>query len=108
VDVVPWRRVYPHSPGGLMASSIVSAIEQAVTDLRARQGGVPVYQLLGGEARKSVRVYANINRGARDRSPEGIARAARHAVEQGYGALKIAPFDGGYWDDASEPENLRR
>jgi galactonate dehydratase len=104
-------KVYAHSPGGLIASSIISATEQAVTDLRAKAAGVPVYQLLGGgavAARKSVRVYANINRGARDRSPEGIARAARHAVEQGYGALKIAPFDGVYWGDSDEPEKLRR
>jgi galactonate dehydratase len=110
-ELLPLLKVYAHSPGGLIASSIISATEQAVTDLRAKAAGVPVYQLLGGSAvaaRKSVRVYANINRGARDRSPEGIARAARHAVEQGYGALKIAPFDGVFWGDSDEPEKLRR
>lgn len=109
--LLPLLQVYAHSPGGLIASSIISATEQAVTDLRARAAGVPVYQLLGGDAvhaRKAVRVYANINRGARDRTPEGIARAACHAVGQGYGALKIAPFDGVYWGDTNEPEKLRR
>ncbi len=110
-ELLPLLKVYAHSPGGLIASSIISATEQAVTDLRAKAAGLPVYRFLGGDAvtaRKSVRVYANINRGARDRSPEGIARAARHAVEQGYGALKIAPFDGVYWGDSNEPEKLRR
>ena len=89
-ELLPLLKVYAHSPGGLIASSIISATEQAVTDLRAKAAGLPIYRFLGGDAvtaRKSVRVYANINRGARDRSPEGIARAARHAVEQGYGAL---------------------
>jgi len=110
-ELLPLLKVYAHSPGGLIASSIISATEQAVTDLRAKAAGVPVYQLLGpggAKPRKAVRVYANINRGARDRSPEGIARAARHAVEQGYGAMKIAPFDGVYWGDSNEPEKLRR
>ena len=107
-EVAPLLRVYPHSPGALVASSVLSALEQALTDLRARQAGVPVHALLGGNARKAVRVYANINRGARDRTPEGIARAACHAVGQGYGALKIAPFDGVYWGDGNEPEKLRR
>lgn len=96
-EIVPLLRVFPHSSGGLIASSVVSAIEQAVTDLRAKQAGAPVYALLGKEARKAVRVYANINRGARDRSPAGIAKAAHNAVVAGFTAVKIAPFDGAYW-----------
>ena len=110
-ELLPLLKVYPHSPGGLIAASIISATEQAVTDLCAKAAGVPVYQWLGGSglrARKAVKVYANINRGARDRSPEGIAGAARHAVNQGYGAIKIAPFDGVFWGDTNEPEKLRR
>ncbi len=98
-DIVPQLRVYAHSPGGLIASSIVSALEQAVTDLRAKQAGVPVHALLGKARRKSVPVYANINRGARDRSPTGIAKAARNAVAAGFGAVKIAPFDGAWFGD---------
>ena len=111
-------KVYPHSPGGLIAASVISATEQAVTDLRAKAAGVPVHELLGGaqrgaEKRRAVRVYANINRGARDRSPEGIARAAKHAVAEGYRAVKIAPFDGVYWgnsggNDAADVEARTR
>ena len=112
IDVMPLLRVYPHSPGALVASSITSAAEQAVTDLRAKLAGVPVHMLLGGKdaqktARKSVRVYANINRGARDRAPDGIARSARNAVDAGYGAVKIAPFDGVYPDHPDAAENKR-
>lgn len=96
-DALPLLEVYPHSPGGLIASSISSAMEQAIVDLRAKLSGVSVHELLGGKAmRKRVRVYANINRGACDRSPDGIAQAARHAVAAGYGAVKIAAFDGVY------------
>ena len=99
-DLVPQLRVYAHSPGGLIASSIVSAVEQAVTDLRAKEAGVPLHMLLGQARRTSVPVYANINRGARDRTPAGIAQAARHAVAAGFGAVKIAPFDGVWFGDA--------
>ncbi len=99
-DLAPQLRVYAHSPGGLIASSIVSAVEQAVTDLRAKEAGVPVHALLGQARRKSVPVYANINRGARDRTPAGIAQAARNAVDAGFGAVKIAPFDGVWFGDA--------
>lgn len=102
-DITPQLRVYAHSSGGLIASSIVSALEQAVTDLRAKQAGVPVHALLGKALRQSVPVYANINRGARDRSPAGIAKSARDAVTAGFTALKIAPFDGVYFDDADQP-----
>ena len=86
--------VYPHSPGGLIASSIASAIEQAIVDVQAQQAGLPVCAFLGTPRRRAVRMYANINRGARDRTPAGIARSAQDAVARGYTALKIAPFDG--------------
>ncbi len=106
--VTPLLRVYPHSPGGLVASSVASATEQAVTDLCAKLAGLPVHKLLSGKAaRKAVPVYANINRGARDRSPAGIALAARNAVAAGYTAVKIAPFDGVYPDHPDTAE-LRR
>ena len=42
-EIAPQLRVYAHSPGGLIASSIVSAVEQAVTDLRAKEAGLPVH-----------------------------------------------------------------
>lgn len=94
--------VFPHSPGGLIASSIASAVEQAVTDLRAKRAGVPLHALLGKPALQAVQVYANINRGARDRTPSGVAHAAREAVKAGFTAIKIAPFDGVYWGDADK------
>jgi galactonate dehydratase len=98
-EVAALLRVFPHSPGGLIASSVASALEQALTDLRAKAAGMPVHAVLGNSHRKAVKVYANINRGARDRSPAGVAKAARDAVTAGFGAVKIAPFDGVYWGD---------
>ena len=46
-----------------------------------------------GRRRQRVRLYANLNRGPRDRSAEGFARAAAAAVEAGFRAVKCTPFD---------------
>lgn len=85
---------YPHSPGGLVAHAVRSAIEQAFCDAMARAAGVPVWQWLGGKQRDRVPVYANINRATVDRTPDGCGRAAAAAVAQGFRGVKIAPFDG--------------
>jgi len=87
-------RIFPNSPGGLIASAIRSGIEQALLDAEARARSLPVHALLGSKRRYRVRMYANINRATVDRTPAGCARAARRAVQDGFTAVKIAPFDG--------------
>ncbi len=93
-EALPRLPVQPNSPGGLVASSVASALEQALTDLGARAAGRALHATLGPALRTSVRAYANINRRTVDRTPAGFAASARDAVAQGYGAVKIAPFDG--------------
>jgi len=92
-------RLIPHAPGGLVAATIVSAFEQALADLAARRAGQPLHLFLGGALRDPVRLYANINRGAHPRSPDGFASAARRAVADGFRALKLAPFEPLVWED---------
>lgn len=78
--------------------TVMRAVEQAFLDALARRAGLPLAALLGGPERQSVPVYANINRGISDRSPEGFAARARQVVTQdSYRAVKIAPFDGLDW-----------
>ena len=71
----------------------MSAVDQALWDIAGKALEVPVWRLLGGRRRERVRLYANLNRGTRDRSVEGFARAARAAVEAGFRAVKCTPFD---------------
>lgn len=85
--------VLPRGPGGLAWSAATSAIEQAITDLIARDRNVPLHCVLGELKREQVPVYANINRATMDRSPDGCADSARTAAQQGFRAVKIAPFD---------------
>jgi galactonate dehydratase len=79
--------------GGRITHTALSAIEQALWDILGQHLGVPIHALFGGALRQEIRLYANINRHVRDRSPEGFARAARAAVAEGFTAIKLAPFD---------------
>jgi galactonate dehydratase len=92
-------RVIPHAPGGLVAATVLSAFDQALADLAAQRAGQPLHLFLGGALRDPVRLYANINRGANPRSPEGFAAAATRAVAQGFRAVKLAPFEPLVWED---------
>ena len=78
------------SAGAIVAAS---AIEHCLWDLIGQTLGVPSYDLFGGRRHDSVRLYANINRSADPRTPEGFAAMARRAVDAGFDAIKLAPFD---------------
>lgn len=77
---------------------VIRAVEQALLDALARKSELSLAAMLGGPERRSIPVYANINRGIADRSPQGFAARAREVVnEERYRAVKIAPFDGLNW-----------
>ena len=80
--------------GGILEATAFSAIEQALWDLVGKAVDAPVHLLTGGSLRDSLPAYANINRATRQRTPEGFAANARAAVEDGFTAIKAAPFDG--------------
>ena len=76
-DIAVLTRVSPHAAAGLIGASVLSAIEQALTDILAQDAGLPVYGWLGNHRRASFPAYANINRATTDRSPAGCAASAR-------------------------------
>ena len=82
---------------GRIGATALSAVDQALWDLAGKALDVPCWMLMGGKRRDRVRVYANLNRGTRDRSPQGFADAARRAVDAGFGAVKSTPFDEVHW-----------
>jgi galactonate dehydratase len=96
-------RLIPHAPGALVTHAVVSALEQALWDIAAQAQGVPLHAALGGALREAVPLYANINRGADPRTPEGFAAAAQRAVAAGFRAVKLAPFEPMVWEDAALP-----
>ena len=96
-----WSELYDHSfwakGGGAIVFAGISAIEQALWDIKGKALGVPVYELLGGRMRDTVPVYANGWYGAAS-TPAELAKAAERPLRDGYKALKCYPlavWDGG-------------
>ncbi len=93
------QRGWQRARSGRSERTVFSAIEQALWDIQGKSLGVPVHQLLGGKVRDRIRAYANINRATNEKDANGRRPAAAFqknaevAVEQGFTAIKMAPFD---------------
>ncbi len=80
---------------GPVLQSAVSAVNMAMWDIKAKAAGVPVYEMLGGKVRDSVRMYANVwFAGAK--TADEFAAAAVKAKNMGITALKWDPFGKAY------------
>ena len=80
---------------GPVLMSAISAVDTAMWDIKGKAAGVPVYEMLGGKVRDSVRMYANgWFSGAK--KPEEFAAAAKKAADMGITALKWDPFGKAY------------
>jgi galactonate dehydratase len=90
-----WSAMYDHTfwakGGGPIVFDGISALEQALWDIKGKCLGVPVYELLGGKVRDAVRVYAN-GWSFSCVEPAEFARAALAVVKAGYTALKMYPL----------------
>ncbi len=75
-----WQAIYRHAfyRGGPVLTSALSGIEQALWDIKGKALGVPIYELLGGPTRHSVRVYAQTH----------SIEAVKDAKERGFTAFK--------------------
>lgn len=102
-----YQTMYRHSffRMGVVGMSALSGIEQACWDIFGKSVGVPVYQLLGGAVRDTVRVYDHLGGGDMDAiyldvQPERMAEHARSCVDAGFSAVKALvvpvsqPLDG--------------
>lgn len=92
-EIARIRQTLRRKDGGRAYNTALCGLEQALWDVLAQSLGVPLHVLFGGAVRDRLRLYANINRHVTDRSPDGFARAARQAAEEGFTAVKMAPFD---------------
>ncbi len=77
--------------GGAVLMSAISGIEMALWDIKGKALGVPVYQLLGGKMRDSVRIYVN-GWFAGASTPKEFGQKAAEAVKRGVTAMKWDPF----------------
>jgi mannonate dehydratase len=72
-----WRR-------GPVTMTAISAVDSALWDIKGKTLGVPVYQLLGGQARDEVMVYGH----ASGEDIDGAVAAALDFVGRGYRAVR--------------------
>lgn len=79
---------------GNLVSSAVSAIDNALWDIKGKALQVPVWELIGGRSRDKVRLHALIG----GTGPDGIAASVRWALGEGYTAVKFDPLAAGYQD----------
>ncbi|MBI3694607.1 MAG: mandelate racemase/muconate lactonizing enzyme family protein [Acidobacteria bacterium] len=89
-----WQRMYYHTNRyGRRGAAIhaISGADIALWDLRGKALGKPVYELLGGAHRSSIRAYASYLFGD---TPSDTAELAQQAVDLGLTAVKFGwgPF----------------
>ena len=83
-----WQSMYVHSfyRAGPVMGSAISAIDQALWDIRGKALGVPVYRLLGGPLDpRGVRGYYHAD-GVR--TPEALKKLRETAIQQGVSCFK--------------------
>lgn len=91
-----WNSVYrKYSFRSPALTAAMSAIDMALWDIKGKRLQAPVWDLLGGKYRDSVRAMVLLGAyglyGPLD-GPDGFARAARAAKADGYTSLKMTPF----------------
>lgn len=93
-----WQRLYRHGfwRGGVVLQSALSALDQALWDIRGKALGVPVHRLLGGPTRDRVRLYTHVG----IYRPEFLVEDAKTALAAGYRTLKTGAWAG---DSGLEP-----
>jgi D-arabinonate dehydratase/D-galactarolactone cycloisomerase len=95
---VLWERMYAgmrvrgHRAGFYLEA--MSGVDIALWDLAGKAAGVPIYQMMGGAFRESVRVYASglptIELNAPDEHFAQLAAEAKGLQSEGYTGLKMA------------------
>ncbi|MCC5930153.1 MAG: galactonate dehydratase [Cyclobacteriaceae bacterium] len=92
-----WHDTYRNAywRGGPVLMSALAAVDMALWDIKGKDLGVPVYQLLGGLVRDRVPCYAN-GWFAPAKKPEEFAEKAIEAVKKGFKGLKWDPFGSSY------------
>ncbi len=71
--------------GGPVLMSAISGLDQALWDIKGKRLGVPVSELLGGQVRDKIAVYAWIG----GDKPSDVIEAAKVRISQGFNSVKM-------------------
>ncbi len=83
--------------GGITNYSAISGIDQALWDIKGKEVGKPVCELLGGPVRDTLRFYDHLGGGSlegmyKTAEPEQFAEKIKESVEKGFTAVKAMPI----------------
>src|SRR5579871_2122088 len=82
-----WQAMYNSSywRNGPVLNNAISGVDQALWDIKGRQCGLPVYQLLGGKCREAVDTYGHA--GGADYAD--VVASAKKYIDQGFRNVRI-------------------
>ena len=82
-----WQASYNSSywRNGPVLNNAISGVDQALWDIKGRQAGMPVYQLLGGKCREAADVYGHADGADYQQTIE----SARRYMERGFRHVRV-------------------
>lgn len=86
--------VHSYWRNGPVLNNAISGIDMALWDIKGKQAGMPVYQLLGGKCREAAAVYVH----ADGKTPQEVEEQVRRFMAQGYRYIRVQM--GGYGGQA--------
>ena len=97
-----WQAVYNSGywRNGSILNTALGGIDMALWDIKGKEAGLPVYQLLGGPCRSAVQCYAHASGGDLAELTDDV----RRYVEEGYQVIRcqLGAYGGGGFIDAKE------
>jgi mannonate dehydratase len=82
-----WQAAYNSSywRNGPVLNNAISGVDQALWDIKGRQAGMPVYQLVGGKCREAAECFASV----RGSDPKAVIERSKELVKQGFRRIRI-------------------
>ena len=95
-EIFRMAAVHSYWRNGPVLNNAISGIDIALWDIKGKQAGMPVYQLLGGKCREAAAVYVH----ADGKNPQEVEENVRQFMEQGYRYIRVQM--GGYGGQADK------
>jgi mannonate dehydratase len=95
-EIFRMAAVHSYWRNGPVLNNAISGIDMALWDIKGKQAGMPVYQLLGGQCREAAAVYVH----ADGKNPQEVEENVRRFMEQGYRYIRVQM--GGYGGQAGK------
>jgi mannonate dehydratase len=93
--------VHGYWRNGPVLNNAISGVDQALWDIKGKQAGMPVHDLLGGKCREGAHVYVH----AEGPTPEDVAERVRAYQGDGFRFVRVQQgFYGGRSDDLVQPQ----